>query len=585
MKKEEKIKFGWFDLIKSVWFILDDQKNKYVLWNVALIILLLYEVVPAFLLGKVVDFFTDYHGGNLNTFYFLAGLLGGSYVIVSFLRLTTKRHLSDIVAKTIYNVRVRGFEKLLTFSLTEHKDENTGAKAQKIENGTNAFQSINSMLKAEIYVALSTTIGVVFVFAFLSPLFIVFLLFYFLSAIMIVRLFNRKLQLLSYEKSIATEQASGSYIEGLGNILTIKSSGAEDTFKNSISAREELTKNFRLKMNKASINLWQSHQALNGTSLGIFLFLIGWQVIRGEISVGEIIIFYSYIQQLIRGTNGVVDVYSNFIDAKATFGRMMPIFFNETKNHNGSKDFPIDWQGIVLQAVNFVYKKDERDEFHTGINNLDLKIEQFEKIGFAGKTGSGKSTLAKLLIGLYSFDSGKYEINGLNFYDIKNEEVLKNMSLVLQESEMFNLTLKDNITLMREFNKELFQKAISISQLSDVIKKLPQGIETLIGEKGYYLSGGERQRVGIARAIYRDSQIMIFDEATSSLDHRTERFIHEALEKELQNKTLIFVAHRVSTLKNADKIYVFDRGRVVESGKYEELLNNQESLFYKLNTN
>lgn len=583
MNSNKTTKFGWLDLAKSIFYILDDQKYKYIFWNLALIALLLYEVVPAFLLGKVVDFFTNYQGGSLKTFYYLAAFLGASYIVVSFLRLTTKRQLSVIVAKTIFNVRVKGFERLLAFSLIQHKDENTGVKAQKIENGTNAFQSFNSLLKSEIYLAFSTSIGVIFVFAFISPIFLLFILFYFFIAITIATGFTRRMQFLSYEKNKATEVASGSYIEGLGNILTIKSSGAEGAFKDTISEREELTKNLRLKIIATSNNMWKSHQALNGLSLGVFLFLVGWQVVSRNISVGQIIVFYSYMQQLIRTGNGVLDVYANFIDAKTTFGRMMPIFLRKAKNHDGKKDFPADWNLFSIRDCCFSYKREEEEKFRTGVYNINLQINRNEKVGFAGKTGSGKSTLAKLLIGLYPFDSGEYKIGKEDFYEIRNEEVLRNMSLVLQESEMFNLNLKDNITLMREFDEKLFDEAIEISQLREVIKKLPQGLETLIGERGYYLSGGERQRVGIARAIYRNSDIIIFDEATSSLDHRTEGLIHEALEKKLKNKTLIFVAHRISTLKSVDRIYVFDEGKITETGKYNKLLNNQNSLFSKMN--
>jgi ABC-type multidrug transport system fused ATPase/permease subunit len=581
---KENIKFNIFDLIKSIIFLLGKNKSKYIFWNLALILSLLYAIVPPLILGKVVDFFTNFHSNeSLTPFYFYVILLGSSYALVSYIRLTTKKHLGYISTDAIYNIRVKGFEKLLALSLIEHKDENTGAKSQKIENGTNALSSINLMLNNQIYPALSSTVGMFLVFIFLRPEFIIFLILYIIVASIIIIKFNKKLQTLNYEKNIATESASGSYIEGLGNILTIKSTGAEAAFKNKISSREELTKNFRYQITETGITMWQAQQILNGFSMGAFLFLVGHGVMQGTITVGSIIIFYSYLQQLIGSAGGILDVYSSFIDAKTMFARMMPIFKNKVKKYSGDKDFPADWQLLEIAHGNFDYKEEEQKEYQTGVYDIDLKINQFEKIGFAGKTGSGKSTLAKLLIGLYPFNSGGYRINSTNFYDIKNEEILKNISLVLQESEMFNLTLKDNITLMYEFDLVLFEKAINISQLGEVIKKLPQGIETLIGEKGYYLSGGERQRVGIARAIYRNCQIIIFDEATSSLDSRTEKLIHESLEQEIENKTIIFIAHRVSTLKNVDKIYVFDKGRIVESGKYEELYNNPDSLFLKLN--
>jgi ABC-type multidrug transport system fused ATPase/permease subunit len=584
MAKKETNSFSWFDLIKSMLFLLDKNKKRYIFWVTILVSLLFYNLVPPLLLGSIVDFFASFtKGDSLNTFYFLTALLGGLYALVSFLRLTTKRFLSNIITDVLYGIRVKGFDRLLAQSLLDHKDENTGAKAQKIENGTRAFELLNSMFKNRVYPAIITVVGMFIVFAVLSPIFIIFLALYVVGFFVIVINFNRKLQQLYFEKNKATEEAQGSYIEGLGNILTIKSSGAEGSFKNSIAEKERITKDYRYRITKTVNNMWKAHQAFNGLGIGVFLFFVGRGVVVGSITVGAIVVFYSYIQQLISRANQFLEIYTNLVDGKSAFERMMPIFWKKRQGVEGNEKFPENWQSMNIKDGCFVYRKEEQDKYHTGVYDINLQINKLGKIGFAGKTGSGKSTIAKLLIGLYPFDSGKYSIHDTEFSDIESDEVLKNVSLVLQESEMFNLSLKDNITLMHKHNSTLFSKAIRIAQLDEVIRKLPDGIDTLIGEKGYHLSGGERQRIGIARAIYRDSQIIIFDEATSSLDSKTEELIYNAIEEELKNKTLIFIAHRVTTLKSVDKIYVFDKGRIVEQGKYLELLEDQNSLFYKIN--
>ncbi|KXK10162.1 MAG: putative multidrug export ATP-binding/permease protein [Microgenomates bacterium OLB23] len=188
-------------------------------------------------------------------------------------------------------------------------------------------------------------------------------------------------------------------------------------------------------------------------------------------------------------------------------------------------------------------------------------------------------------MGLYPLSAGRYTIDSTNYYDLSAESISHHIAIVLQDSEMFNMTLRENITLLRSVSEELLLKAVKVAQLEDVVTKLPDGLETLIGEKGYHLSGGERQRVGIARAICKNPEIIIFDEATSSLDSRTEGKIQSALEKELSKKTLIFIAHRVSTLKNVDIIYVFKGGRIVESGTFKSLGADSQSYFshlYKL---
>ncbi len=330
------------------------------------------------------------------------------------------------------------------------------------------------------------------------------------------------------------------------------------------------------------INQWAYFHILNSISSGLFLFLIGKGVVMGSVTVGLIVILFSYLERLITSASYIISIYQDFIEAKNGIARMMPIFWLKHKNRRGKKEFPLSWDSIKMKNVNFTYKKEEQDKFHTGVYNIDFKLKRNNKIGLVGKTGSGKSTLAKLLVGLYSVDAGEYLIGDYNFYDIKNDYALNNISIALQESEMFNFSLRDNVTLMHEHDSELFKKAIRIAQLDEVIQKLPQGINTPIGEKGYHLSGGERQRVGIARAIYKNAQIMIFDEATSSLDNKTELLIQEALENEMEKKTLIFIAHRITTLKNVDVVYVFKNGRIVECAKYKDLINDPKTEFHKL---
>jgi ATP-binding cassette, subfamily B, bacterial len=211
-----------------------------------------------------------------------------------------------------------------------------------------------------------------------------------------------------------------------------------------------------------------------------------------------------------------------------------------------------------------------------------MVINKFDKIGIVGHSGAGKSTLAKLLIGLYKLEEGEFKIGPSNYYDISHTQIAKNIAIVLQETELFNMSFKDNITLLKDFDPIRFAKAISVAQLQDVLDNLPLGVETTVGEKGYKLSGGQRQRLGIARAIYSDAPIIIFDEATSALDTGTERLIQDALDTQMDDKTLIFIAHRLSTLKNMNRIIVFEDGKIIEDGVFDELINNNKSIFFEL---
>ena len=579
--------FRWRDLIKSMWFLLAGKRKTYLFWETILYLIHFYVVIPPLLVGKIVDFFISYQkGASLAPFYFYTLTLGISFALVSFLRLHLKNILGNLRSDVSYSIKVKGFERLLDFSLRWHDSEITGNKVQRIQNGLRSFNDVAYMVDNEIVRAFTTFVGTIFVFIFLKPQYIIFFIIYIVGFFVILRYFYERIQRENDEYYISMEKAGGSYVEGLSNILTIKTLGVSESFKSHIARKEESTKQFEYKIRWLYNNLWKSYQAFNGLCYGTFLILVGHGVIAQTISTGSIVIFYGYLQSLTGSTNEIIQMYENMISAKSGISRLMPIFWTKLQIREGVLAFPKDWEKISIQKGNFKYitKEDKLNKDENDLVDIDFSIQKYQKIGIVGKTGSGKSTLAKLLIGLYEFDSGEYKIGNTNFYEIRREGILNEMVLVLQDSEMFNLSLKDNITLMREVDLQLLEQAVKISQLNDVIAKLPEGLETLIGEKGYHLSGGERQRVGIARAIYKNPQIIILDEATSSLDSKTERQLQEALDNHLKQKTLIIIAHRISTLKNADIIFVFAKGRIVEKGTFQKLSSNPASHFSKIYT-
>lgn len=271
-------------------------------------------------------------------------------------------------------------------------------------------------------------------------------------------------------------------------------------------------------------------------------------------------------------------------EAKIKISRLIPIFEEVPYEFFGAQDWDINWKEMKIVDLNFDF---EINGVTTpALHNINLVLEKGKKYGFVGHSGSGKSTLTKILVGLYESKSGQIQINNDNksqsFYDIDSHQVHDNIGIVLQETELFDLSFRDNLTMLKEVSEDKVLQAIKIAQLEGVLGKLPNGLDTELGEKGYKLSGGEKQRLGIARAIINDAQIIIFDESTSALDTQTELLIQEAIESQLADKTLILVAHRLSTLKNVDKIFVFSAGRLIEEGKFGELIKDDKSYFYKL---
>ena len=584
IKHDKNDKFSWWDLFRTLWYFLKGERTQFVFWVFTLFAVFFYFLVPPFIVGKIIDFFTHYHkGDSLGIFYIYVAILGISHILVSLVRLTSKNKVADLGVQMSYNARIEGFERLLDFTLAWHDKENTGNKVQRIQNGTAAIVSMLQCMTHTGFQTIAQIVGVIAIFIFLDPLFSLLSLVYFVVFTAINVGFYKKMLQIRDDANRAQEAASGTYYEGLNNVLTIKTLGVKDTFKQSVNSRERLTKAFNHKAISIGTGKWKIFQVVNGLCLVIYLLMMGHGLVTGLITVGAIFVYYTYISKLLEAAGDSTGIFEELISYKATIARMMPIYWQKIEIKEGNLSFPKDWKQIVIENGNFAYAISEGAGANLfAIKDLNLVIKRNEKIGVVGHSGGGKSTLAKLLLGLYELEKGEFRVDGVSFYDMRHNEITQHIATVLQESEMFNFSLRENITLMRDIRPELFEKAIKISQLESVVKKLPEGLETLIGEKGYRLSGGERQRIGIARAICKDPEILVLDEATSALDSKTESLIQEALEKDLEKKTVISIAHRISTLKHVDRIIVFDKGSMIEEGGFEELLKNPKSKFYEV---
>lgn len=579
-KDELEYKFSWKELAKAVWFLLGlgGVRRRYAIFTILLFIILGYSIVPPLIIGSIVNFFTHYKSGDsFSRFYLLSALLGGTMIIVSFFRLTLKNKLSLLANISAYQIKVKGFSLLLSQSLLETSSEATGEKVQRIQNGIDSFYLFFRMFTNQILSAVASFSGILIVFIYLRMAYALFFLAYMFFFFVILFAFTKLIQKLSFERYAALEKASGAYVEGLSNITTLKSLGSEKHFQSRIVARESISKEYSDKIITTINNQWKIFQVMNGLSAGVFLFFVGHDVLSGVLNVGEIVIFYSYFENMRSASDQIMNLYSDLIQSKSGIGRLFEVFKSKIQtDEKGINAFPSDWKKMWISGGSFSYKPG------VGLKNINLEIKRGEKIGIVGKTGGGKSTVAKIMLGLYLLKEGRFEIDGNNFYDIKSEEIFKNISVVPQDIEMFNMSLADNITLFREVDEDLLEKAIRISHLQEVIDALPKGLDTVIGEKGYKLSGGERQRLAIARAISQKSQILILDEATSSLDTRTEKSIYEALEENFPDKTIIAVAHRIKTLEKTDKIYVFKDGTIVEKGRYMDLINDEKSYLFDI---
>lgn len=296
----------------------------------------------------------------------------------------------------------------------------------------------------------------------------------------------------------------------------------------------------------------------------------GWFTMRGMITVGTIQAFILYSKQFSRPINEIANQYANIQTAIAGAERIFEVMEAEHETDNGTSYFTAkNVKGdICFKDVVFGY-----EEGKTVLKGLDLDVKRGQKIAIVGATGSGKTTVVNLLTRFYDIDSGSITVDGVPITDIRMAELRRSIAIVLQDTVLFSGTIEDNIRYGKEnATPEEVKAAAAHANADEFIERLPEGYAAQLSEGGSNLSQGQRQLLAIARAVLADPPILILDEATSSVDTRTEMHIQSAMVALMKNRTSLIIAHRLSTIRDADKIVVIDGGRVAEMGSHDELI-------------
>lgn len=311
---------------------------------------------------------------------------------------------------------------------------------------------------------------------------------------------------------------------------------------------------------------------------GIFLILYFAQ--KDNIALDNLFYVYTTLVNLVLATMGINN-YCQFISdqlggIRANFSTLnQPIDIKEKEDAINIRPTKAE---ITFKDVNFSYI-----EGKPIFKNLNLHIKAGEKIGIVGHSGSGKSTLINLLLRAYDVDSGEILLNKTNIKDLTFRSHHKNIAVISQDTALFNRSILENLRITNsQASEEQIRQAAQLAQIDETIMNLPHGYNSVVGERGTMLSGGERQRIAIARAILQNAPILILDEATSALDSEAEIMIEKALQNIIKDKTVIAIAHRLSTLRSMDRIIVLENGKIIEEGPIDELLKNKSGTFYKL---
>ncbi len=364
----------------------------------------------------------------------------------------------------------------------------------------------------------------------------------------------------------------------LNGIRVVKSFGNEDR---EIERFEQYTER-QARQDESNAKLFDTVFPLLGffVKIGSFLILLygNIKLFNGSMDIGTLNQFNTYANIIYEPLLYITFIPRNISNFLTSLGKVLEIL--EEKPEISDIDLPIDikFEGnISIKDVTFGY-----ESYSPVLKNISFDIGSGEMIGLVGHSGCGKTTLINLVMRMYDVSEGEISIDGVNIKDISRNALSSQIGAVLQETHLFSGTIRDNIRYSKPFatNREIIEAA-KFANAHDFIVNLPEGYNTIVGEKGYSLSGGERQRIAIARALIHDPKILILDEATAALDTETEKMIQDALNNLMRNRTTIAIAHRLSTLRNADRLLVLDHGRIAEHGTHTELLE-KKGIYYKL---
>lgn len=370
---------------------------------------------------------------------------------------------------------------------------------------------------------------------------------------------------------VATQNISG--------IREIKALGIKDNINRRIYVNIE---NLFSKQKKVGVNE-SVYYALNNLCYFVIQFFIlltlGLQVFDGTILLASFVLIEKYIWRIDDVVESLSEFGVSFNKVTVSLKRIDEILNNKLYEDEkfGLKEINDESCEIEFKNVKFKYRKEDKDLILKG---LTMKLEPNKKIAIVGKSGNGKSTLFNLLLRYFDSTSGTIKINGINIKELSEKSLRDNISVIRQAPYLFNTSIMDNFKIVKEdVTLEEVRSVCKKAYIDDYIMSLPDKYDTLIGEGGVNLSGGQKQRIAIARTLLKDTKVILFDEATSALDNESQEYIKKTIDNLVDTHTIIIVAHRLSTIMDADQIFVIDKGKVASSGTHEELM--KESSIYK----
>ena len=558
---------------------------------VIFLLMLLQEalsLVAPYIYGKIIDGILQEQEFYqvINLCFLSFGVLVLNNVILAYTRerFEIKRFELDVPRF----VSEKTLEEVLDFSIGQHENQNSGMKKSVIDRGQSALIELANLLMYGIFPAFLQVLVTVIALFIVSPI-LGFIVLGGLTVFILIIIYTNNVFSKDLEKAqdmwVDSDKKQSEFLR---NASLVKINAKED------EVTKEYNKNL-LKINVFEKNIWTRFIAFAKTRdfvsdiTRVLVLIVGIYLIYQKVyTPGFLVVFLSwsnsafdrigylsYMQRRINHLYSAIKNYFTLISIKSDIKEVdNPIVLEGFKGKIEYKNISFKYpeREFIGESVNKIKKED-------GLKNVSILIEPGQRVAIVGHSGAGKSTLVQLLIRAYDPDKGNILIDDNDLKNLSLKDYRNCLGVVPQEVSLFDNTLRYNILFgtKNSVSENQLKEAIKMARIDGFLKTLEKGLDTIIGERGVKLSGGERQRVGIARALVKNPSILIFDEATSSLDVENESLIRESIEKASKGRTTIIIAHRLSTIKDADKIIVLEKGKVIGEGKHKDLLKTCEA--------
>jgi ABC-type transport system involved in Fe-S cluster assembly fused permease/ATPase subunit len=541
-----------------------------------LVVAKLVSVADPYILKLLIDLLVE--GGSEVAFGTLAGLIvlffiiKGSTELIEGLRIwifaPVETNIKRLVALDV-------FDHLMNLPLSFHINRSTGGVSRKITRGSTGLEQFLFLFTGNVLPTFVELIFITIIFTTLFPFTFTITLLIFVTSFVSYTVFavNRRQKILLATNKL-DDDASGKSIDALLNFDTVKYF-ANEKFEHTRygdSLKKWVISD--IKSSKMEAYIYRGQGIVGAIGLTTLLSLSVHQYMLGTMTVGDLIMVTTYLSRISIPLSFLGFIYRHMKESMANMDEMFRLLDvkNTILDKKDALPMPKAKGEVEFENVNFQYNEDRQI-----LTNISFKVPANTKVALVGYSGSGKSTISKLLFRLYDVTGGSIKIDGQDLRDVDQTTLRKNLGIVAQDTPLFNDTIYQNIAYGKPGStREEIERVAKIANIHDFIMELPEKYETIAGERGVKLSGGEKQRVAIARMLLKDPPILIFDEATASLDSKAEKIIQNAIEEiSKEGRTTIVIAHRLSTIADFDEIIVMKKGEIVEQGNHKDLLDKK----------